>query len=166
MAEIKTCTANTLAQLFGLTARRIRGLAEEGIIPRPRRGEYDLARSIRQYCEYLRASATQGSEELGRERVRLLRSRADIAEIERKKLELELIPVADAEMLWSAIIVTVRTRMLALPHRVSAVVPPELQREVFALAEREVHEALTEFAKGELIWSMSIEKAEEVVYDD
>lgn len=53
----RAVTTGTLAELFGVSDRTIRGLAKRAIVIRAKRG-FDLRKSVRNYCDHLRKLAT------------------------------------------------------------------------------------------------------------
>jgi hypothetical protein len=71
-------TAKELGDVLGLTDRRIRQLAEEGVLDRVERGRYPLANSVQ---AYLAAQAAE-DDELREERIKLVRA-------QRRRLELQ-----------------------------------------------------------------------------
>ncbi len=48
----------TLAHMCNLTTRRIQQLAKDGVIPKARRGRYDVVASVRAYCAWMQERAT------------------------------------------------------------------------------------------------------------
>ena len=78
-----------IARLLDLTERRVQQLAQDGVIPPaartgPERGRYDLVSAVRGYVRYLREQATRspsGSADFGVERARLVKAKADLAEM-------------------------------------------------------------------------------------
>ena len=87
MSATNTCSAVTLAKLFGITERWVQQLAQEGILVRgTSRGQYDLVGSVRGYVSHLQARLTQRVERedtsLQAERKRLLGLQADKTECE------------------------------------------------------------------------------------
>src|SRR4051812_40185685 len=97
-----------VAKLLAISERRVQQLSAQGYIPRAAHGKYDLVPSIRGYIRYLREAGV-GSGEVSdavaftKHRARLIKERANLAEIERKRLEKELIPAAQIQPVWAAI---------------------------------------------------------------
>lgn len=84
-----TYRASPLADVLHLTERRIQQLANEGIIPKAKKGDYDVIGSVKGYIHYLQARAagrTEGSyndpSDIKRERKRLIKAQADKVEHE------------------------------------------------------------------------------------
>ena len=70
---------STIAKLFGLTERRVQQLAQEGIIPKPEKNQYELVGSVRSYIDYLQQRAFgKGAvpQDTHLERARLLKAQA------------------------------------------------------------------------------------------
>ena len=73
-------SAPALADILGLSARRVQQLGSEGILSKDGEG-YPLSGAIQEYCEYLRGGARSNQDELDVETLRLTRAKADKAEI-------------------------------------------------------------------------------------
>jgi phage terminase Nu1 subunit (DNA packaging protein) len=96
-----------IARLLDLTERRVQQLSREGVIPKAERGAYDLVGAVRGYVAYLRAAAVRaqgGAPDFGLERARLIRAKADLAEMEAG---------------WTAVLARLRARLLVLPDRLA-----------------------------------------------
>jgi phage terminase Nu1 subunit (DNA packaging protein) len=110
--------AATIAQLLNIGLMRLAQLVRQGLIPRPRKGMHPLADTVRAYIRYLQEAArAHDSGGLQGERARLTRSRADIAEIERKKMAGELLEKNDVRAMNCDIANTIKKRMLAVPRK-------------------------------------------------
>jgi phage terminase Nu1 subunit (DNA packaging protein) len=74
-----------IARLLDLSERRIQQLSRDGVIPKTERGQYDLVAAVRGFVAYLRDLAVKaqgGAPDFGVERARLIKAKADIAEME------------------------------------------------------------------------------------
>ena len=74
-----------IARLLDLSERRVQQLSREGVIPKAERGRYDLVGAVRGYVAYLRdlaVKAQAGAPDFGVERARLIKAKADLAEME------------------------------------------------------------------------------------
>ena len=90
MAE-NSQSAEVLAKLLDLTERRVRQLSAEGVIPKAARGRYEVVGAVRGYIRYLRDLALKGdlgTADYGIERARLVKARADLAEMEAKRVKM------------------------------------------------------------------------------
>ena len=77
-----------IARLLDLSERRIQQLSREGVIPKAERGQYDLVAAVRGYVAYLRDLAVRaqaGAPDFGAERARLIKAKADLAEMEAER---------------------------------------------------------------------------------
>ena len=135
-------TSSDLADLSGLTRRRIQQLMSEGELPRSVNGKLDARVALQALFKYF-------LRRVGDAKARLIAARADremeeakLAEIKRQRLEGELVPMQEAAELYAKVITPLRGRLLALPPELSAKVNPTEP----ALA----HDALTEWTSATL----------------
>jgi len=140
--------AATIAQLLNIGLTRLAQLVRQGIIPRPRKGMYLLADTVRAYCNYLQEAAkAHDSGGLQGERARLTKSRADIAELERKKLCGELLEKEDVRLMNCGIASTIKMRMLAVPRKYAPrLVMIRNAQEIEAILTPGIEEGLEELA--------------------
>ncbi len=120
-------TVNTaqLAVLLGISAQRVRQLANEGVIIKAGRGLYDTRLAIKSYCERLRRTSARSNtdtptgDELKTEKLRLVKEQADAAALKNEALRGELVPAADVEARWTTILTDLRAQMLAISGRIA-----------------------------------------------
>jgi phage terminase Nu1 subunit (DNA packaging protein) len=146
-----------VAKALNLTPQRVQQLANEGL-PREDRGKYDLGKCLLWYIRYLQAAlekkavpmANGGYAGEREERVRLLRAEAELKEMELAKEREQLVAIADVEREWSAIVLSVKARIMAIPARLAPEILGETSR-VMAQEkiERECKEALRLLARGD-----------------
>ena len=111
-----------IARLLDLSERRIQQLSREGVIPKAERGQYDLVAAVRGYVAYLRdlaVKAQAGAPDFGAERARLIKAKADLAEMEADGRRGELLPADAVEAAWTAVLARLRARLLVLPDRLA-----------------------------------------------
>jgi phage terminase Nu1 subunit (DNA packaging protein) len=111
-----------IARLLDLSERRVQQLSREGVIPKAERGQYDLVGAVRGYVAYLRAAAVQaqaGAPDVGVERARLIRAKADLAVMEADGRRGALLPAEAVEAAWIAVLARLRARLLVLPDRLA-----------------------------------------------
>jgi hypothetical protein len=144
-----------ISRLLDLSERRVQQLVRDGIIPKPERGRYDLIGAVRGYVRYLRdlvLKAEAGVADYGSERARLIKARADLAEMEAARRRAELLPAAEVAAAWTEILALVRARVLALPDKLAP-----LTHETTSIAEARgvlrtaVREVLAEIAATEVV---------------
>lgn len=102
-----------LAELLGISEREVRRLAENGILKKIDVGLYDLNESVNGYVNYIKDKNSNIDEGLKDAKKRKL-------EIEIKKMEEELIPIAEVEEFQGQLITTIRSKLLSLPKRLTA----------------------------------------------
>lgn len=118
-------TSTLLADLFGLTERRIRQLAEEGIIVKVKRGRYDLSTSIRNYIIHLKTNNDLKEDKSDKE-IDYDMEHALLERAKREKVELELAAMRgqvhhseDVERIMNDMLSNFRSKLLALPTKAS-----------------------------------------------
>ena len=139
-----------IARLLDLTERRVQQLGRDGVIPKAERGRYDLVGSVRGYVRYLREQAVRaqsGAVDFGAERARLVKAKADLAEMDAEARRGDLLPAVQVEDAWIAMLARLRSRLLVLPDRIAPLVHEEA---TIAGARSQIRaaiaEALTELA--------------------
>lgn len=144
-------SADAMASLFSISARRIQQLAKENVIPKAEKGKYEFIGAVKGYTSYLQELATgktRATEDMQIHRARLLRAKADIAELEVSILENQLIPANRVENVWSRMVGAFRARMLSIPNRLGAqVITLKEYNDVETLIRETIYEALTELAE-------------------
>jgi hypothetical protein len=133
-----------VANWLDVSVRRLQQLAQEGIVPRPINGEYEVVGCIKGYIRYLRQKAEGGgSLTLTDERTRLARLQADQMEIELEERRAALVSTEWVVECFGRIMETFRTRMLALPAKVAPVAYGcSSVAEVKAVIEEAIHTGL------------------------
>lgn len=145
---------STIAKLFGLSERRIQQLAQEGIIPKPDKNQYELVGCVRAYINYLQQRAFgkgAAPKDTHLERARLIKAQADIAELDLAQRTGALITVDRVESDWMTMVNSCRSKLLSIPtkcaYQVMALDNPE---EIQKYLERTIFEALSELADYEI----------------
>jgi len=120
--------------------------AADGVLVRAKqRGRFRLKRSVKNLCEHVRKLASGRGSPMATERLRLLKARADFAELKTKFDAGEMLEAAVVEGEWSSVIRTVRAQFMALPSRIAAQIP-HLDRREISQIDLEVRAVLTEAA--------------------
>ena len=89
-----------LAKILMIGVRRVQQLAKEGIIPKTEKGRYALIPAVQGYVRFLQEhsmSTNSVPADYRKEKARLTKAQAEIAEIELAQKRGELAPVADFE---------------------------------------------------------------------
>ena len=152
--KIDPVSSATVAEAFGISERRVRQLAEEGIIPSTKYKNlrrYDLIAVTRAYIDYLKEKA--GEEETKRPDSEqrkaeadadYKRAKADQAELELAELEGRMHRSEDVKEAVGQLVSAVRSGLIALPGRCAVdafsagsaeEVSEVIRREAFAVLE-------------------------------
>lgn len=80
--------AKTLAAAFGVSDRRVRQFAEQGVIPRAERGKYPLVESVQGWMQWFRAQVAAKPESISRnpDRAEIWKARAERERLETDEL--------------------------------------------------------------------------------
>lgn len=137
---------------FGITVRRYRQLAKEGVVPAVVKGKVDFVQAAKGLIEYYRKlAAGSGDLSLTDERTRLTRIQADRKEIELLKALGELLPVQEAMKAWSAVIMTMKTRLQGSPRKLAPILfGCTKETEIQEILQREIDEICRELAEPDL----------------
>jgi phage terminase Nu1 subunit (DNA packaging protein) len=151
----KSQPIGVIARLLDLSERRVQQLSRDGVIPKAERGQYDLVAAVRGYVAYLRdlaVKAQAGAPDFGVERARLIKAKADIAEMEAEGRRGELLPADAVEAAWTAILARLRARLLVLPDRLAPLCVEETTiAGVRDQIRKAVREALDELAETPVV---------------
>lgn len=101
MADETTISGDDLCKLSGLTDRRHRQLADQGLFPAPVLGRYELAPTIRGLLSHYRAQAEKKTDALAAEQLRQARADADLAEMRRDERAKKLFPADQVVAAWT-----------------------------------------------------------------
>lgn len=139
----------TIAKLLMLTERRVQQLSAEGVIPKAERGRYELIPAVQGYIRYLK-DRSLGADVPGDEyehKRRLLKAKADLAEMEAAQLAGELVRTEVAESVWTDAASRFRQRALSVSYKAAPIVAVEMDPAVcHEIIESYLHEALAELA--------------------
>lgn len=124
--EHVTVTSTVLANLFGMTSRRIRQLENEGVIKKVARGKYSLQESIKSYITFIKASVNLKENNTEETKINYDEEHALLEKRKREKIELELASMRgtmhfseDVERVMNDMLSNFRAKVLALPSRVA-----------------------------------------------
>ncbi len=145
---------DTMATLLGFTRRRINQLEQEGLLERQAPGRWPLMRNVQRYIDYLRTGVKDrdGDEEAQamywEQKALHEKAKRETAEIKLAKLKGQMHDAADIEHVMTNMLVTFRTRILAIPDKIS----PKLLgvknlAEISDVINTELLEALTELSE-------------------
>ena len=147
-----TISTKELAELTGYTDRRVRQLAQAGVITRIRTGVFRHPESNQAIIAHLgEVAAGRGGEDeqadLAKERALLARAQREGHTLKNQTMRHDLVSAADVEREWSSILSGIRGRMLALPTDVAQLLP-HLTRHDIDTIDRGIRDALEELSEG------------------
>ena len=141
-----------ISKLLKLSERRVQQLAKDNIIPKAERGKYDLVSSVHGYVDFLKAKAGGDftAEEVLKNKNKLLKAKAGIAEIEKKKATGELIPKEEVKRTWLELIHKIKQKLLSIPNKVAPVVATVKNiSEIKLILQDKLYEALYEITSDD-----------------
>lgn len=119
-----TVSSTVLANLFGLTTRRIRQLENEGVITKVARGKYNLQENIKNYITFIKASADLKENKTEDGKIDYDEEHALLERRKREKIELELAAMRgtmhraeDVERVMTDMLSNFKAKLLGLPPR-------------------------------------------------
>jgi phage terminase Nu1 subunit (DNA packaging protein) len=158
IGEPKAVRKSAFAKLVGVSAGRVSQMITAGLPVEPD-GRIDVARGklwISANISPTRSAAQSDQSTLpfaavpdaSAERVRLLREQADAAALKNAALRRELVPAAEVEREWSAIMRRMRAAVLAIPSRMRQTLPHLTAHDVAAM-DGELRRVLEDLANDE-----------------
>jgi len=136
-----------LASLAGVSARRIRQLAEDGRLERIGQNKYPLGASIRALLE----DAAGSGSALQRERTRKVSADATREELELAKAMAEVAPIDEIARIWSRKFAVIRQNLMTVPSRVATrIVGEKDERRITAVLKEEISDGLRRGAEAEI----------------
>lgn len=143
-------TASELAEVFGVTPRRVSQMVAEGL-PRLPKGGHDLADACRWYCARLKNQAASTRGELAQGRARLATAKASREELELAARRGELTDTAAARTAVFNTARRARDMLLALPDRVAPLVAGQTDlHEIIRILTDEVRRVCVEIGKASI----------------
>lgn len=122
--EHVTVSSSVLANLFGLSTRRIRQLEGEGIINKVARGKYSLQENIKSYITFIKTTVDLKENKSEETKVDYDEEHALLEKAKREKAELEVAAMMgkihiseDVERVMNSMLSNFRSKVLALPSR-------------------------------------------------
>jgi phage terminase Nu1 subunit (DNA packaging protein) len=140
-----------ICDLFGLSSRRVRELAHEGIFDRVKNGSYELVPTTKKYINYLKIKSDGKIDNNSSEQNYLLekmlheKAKRQIAELELAQMKGTMHKAEDVEKVMGNMLTAFRTKILNIPTKIA----PHLiaQNEISLIQDiiqKEIYEVLTE----------------------
>ena len=113
--------ATSLAVVLGVTARRVRQLAQDGIISAKGKGKYNLPDAVQRYMAFREREKSMTKAELDRQdaEVSIKKAKAIMTVLEAKELQGKMHSSDDVSLLTEDLIFTIRGMLMAVPGRLA-----------------------------------------------
>lgn len=124
--NILEVTEAELAEYLGLSDRRIRVLAKEGIVHKTKPARYDLKKSVNGYINFIKD--TKKEEKQGIEKIKLAREAEGLmhdklkkrkTELQVMQIEKEMIFTKDVITIWTDFAAMVKSKLLNMPTKLA-----------------------------------------------
>lgn len=146
-----TVSVGVLANMFSLSERRIRQMAEEGILVRASKGRYKLVDSLKNYLLALKLAAEganvdnpDGDINIDEEKALHERIKRHISEMKLQVMKGELHKAADVEQVMMDMLASFKTRVMNIPSKVAPVLENRDTAYIKDHLTKEVMEVLNE----------------------
>ena len=123
-----TVSAAVLGNIFGVTDRRVRQMAEEGITVRAAKGRYNLVESLKNYILSLKlaaegatADSPDGEIDIDEEKALHERVKRHISELKYQTMKGELHKADDVERVMTDMLAAFKTRVMNIPSKVAPI---------------------------------------------
>lgn len=148
-----TVSASVLGNIFGVTDRRIRQMAEEGIVVRAAKGRYKLVDSLKNYLLTLKLTAegvgvelTDGEINIEEEKALHERVKRHISELKLQVMKGSLHEAKDVERVMMDMLAAFKTKIMGIPSKTAPVLENRDAAYIKDHLAKEVVEALSELA--------------------
>lgn len=150
--SVVTVNSAVMADIIGVTDRRVRGLAEEGILVRAAKGRYKMVESLKNYILALKIAKNSDMQmpdsktlDLDEEKAKHEVIKIQMSELKLRVMEGKLHKSEDVRAVMSDILVAFRSRLTNHPAKTAPVLagmydPGEIQ----TYLEKEMEDALKE----------------------
>lgn len=146
-----TVAVGTMANIFSLSERRIRQMAEEGIIVRAAKGRYKLVESLKNYTLVLKLAAEganvdnpDGEIDIDEEKALHERIKRHISELKLQVMKGDLHKAPDVERVMMDMLASFKTRLMNIPSKVAPVLESRDAAYIKDHLTKEVIEVLNE----------------------
>jgi len=146
-----TVSAAVLSGIFGVSDRRVRQMAEEGIIVRAAKGRYNLVESLKNYILSLKLAAEgaaidspDGEIDIDEEKALHERVKRHISELKLQTMKGELHKAEDVERVMSDMLAAFKTRVMNIPSKAAPILEDRDAGYIKDRLTKEVAEVLNE----------------------
>jgi phage terminase Nu1 subunit (DNA packaging protein) len=148
-SEKRIVSTSELAEILGLSDRRIRQLEQIGAISKISRGKFNLSETIQQYIDWIKSQAIESDQELDlkKEKTLLTRANRQKVELEIQIMRGELHRSEDVQRVMNDMLGAFRARCLAIPTKAAPRLIAETDIAIIQdTLRKEIYEALSELS--------------------
>lgn len=148
-----------MANLFGITSRRLEQLTADGVLPTVKAGTYDFVPTIQRYIKYLQDKAagkekneSQAEKELAKldAEIKYKSAKAEKAQLEADEIKGKMHRAEDVRHMTEDLVLAIRSSLLAMPGRLAIdVSEARNSQEASKLIRREVISILEQLSSYE-----------------
>ena len=153
---MKVYDVKAIARILDLTERRVRQLKEQDIIQEYAPGLYELIPTVHAYVNYLRKRNPESGENIdyNTERAKFMRAKRLDVEFDLGVKEGSLHTSEDVETAMSSILISFKSRLMALPSKLSPILAKKTDKtEIQQILKDTVHEALNALADFDTVFN-------------
>ncbi len=140
-------TTSALAEILGVTTRRVQQLAKEIPLKSASQGKYNLPETIQTYISWIKDKSLSDEElDLNKERALHEASKRKITEINLAKMERRMHDAKDVELVITEMFTNLRTQLLGLPAQVAGVLAGKSQEDIYQRLTGSIESKLLELS--------------------
>ncbi len=140
-----------LANILGITSRRVRQLREEGFFSFTENGKkYSLEKCVQEYIEYKVKAETNTGTSIDREKEQAEHEqiKKNISKLKLRKLKKELHEASDVELFLSEMLINFRNRLVSIPSKIAVqILGEEDINRIIEILQKEMYETLEELSE-------------------
>lgn len=142
-----------IAKMFNMTSRRVRQLAEDGVIERAGHGRFNLIDTVSKYVNFLKLSNENLSEDDVSESLKYEqwlheKAKREKAEINLSHIKKEMHSSSEVEWVMNNMVMNFRQRMLAIPSKCALMLQNiDDPKKIEYILEENINEALVELSE-------------------
>lgn len=145
-------TGRSMGKLIGLSDRRVRQLADEGVIPRTEGGSYELTVALPAYINHLKMDGEIDKSSLDsflqKEKALHEKAKREKAELILGQMRNNLHESQDVEKVMNEMLINFKTKLLSIPTKVAPqLIGYEEIPEVEEILRHEIYEVLKELSE-------------------
>jgi phage terminase Nu1 subunit (DNA packaging protein) len=144
--------AKVLSDVIGVSERRIRQLAEEGILVKTSRGRYSFGESVKNYIVYLKTTSDLETTniiklDLDEERAKHERLKREKTQLQLKVMKAELHYSGDVEVVMNDMLSNFRAKIIGLPAKVAPIlISKNKVSDIQEILQKQCYEVLEELS--------------------